>query len=191
MKIVLDPGHSGDAEPGACAAGLHEADLVLSITRRLRRRLLAAGHEVRLTRDRAIDDAELSWRAELANAWGAEVFISLHVNAALSPDAEGTEVYHFPGSVAGEALASAIQASLVAQLHTDDRGVKAANFAVLRETVCPAALIETAFVSNAADRALLSGAASQEAFTVAIAAGVAQYCSAGAARATCAEWALF
>ena len=89
MKIVLDPGHSGPFEPGACAAGFTEAELVLSIARRIRRRLLAAGHEVRLTRSGDIDDDGLSWRTELSNRWNADRFLSIHANSFSDTAARG------------------------------------------------------------------------------------------------------
>ena len=174
MKIVIDPGHSGPYEPGACAAGLTEADLVLSIARRLRRRLLAAGHEVKLTRCGDIDDDGLSWRAELANDWGADLFLSIHANSAVSASAHGTEVYHYPDSVPGERLARAIQSRIVSRLHTSDRGVKTARYQVLWETDCTAILIETAFISNSSDRALLTGPVSQEEIAIAIAEGISE-----------------
>lgn len=63
----------------------------------------------------------------------------------------------------------------MAELNTADRGVKEANFQVLRETDCPAALAEVAFLSNEADRALLTGYAGQLAAAVALAAGLADY----------------
>ena len=172
MKIVIDPGHSGPCEPGACAAGITEAEVVMQISRRLRRRLLAAGHEVKLTRSGDIDDDGLAWRAELANDWGADLFLSIHVNGVASTTAHGTEVYYYPGSEDGERLARAIQSRIITHLHTANRGVKIAHYQVLWETDCPAVLVETAFISNPADRILLTGPVSQEEFAIAIAEGI-------------------
>ena len=104
MKIVLDPGHSGPFEPGACAGGFTEAEIVLSIARRTCRRLLAAGHAVRLTRSGNIADADLAWRSDLANRWGADLFISIHANSAENPSAHGSEIWRYPGSAAGASL---------------------------------------------------------------------------------------
>ena len=142
MKIVIDPGHSGPIEPGACAAGVRECDVVLAIAKLFAEHLEDDGHEVLLTRTGEIESDDLAFRAELANANGADVFISIHTNSVGNPGAHGTEVYHYPGSVPGKLLAACLQERLVAGLGTVNRGVKAANFQVLRETDCPAALVE-------------------------------------------------
>lgn len=175
MKIVIDPGHSGPWEPGACAAGVRECDVVLAIAKLLTEQLYDAGHDVLLTRTGDIATDGLTFRAELANANEANVFVSIHANSAESPAAHGTEVYHYPGSAQGKQLATCLQSQLVAELGTADRGVKEANFQVLRETDCPAVLVEVAFISNEADRRLLTGYAGQLAAAVAIASGLADY----------------
>ena len=89
MRIAIDPGHSGPIEPGACAHGLKECDIVLSVARLLKDKL--TGHEVMLTRDGDVDNDELSWRAYESNQWGADIFISLHCNAFGDPAAHGAE----------------------------------------------------------------------------------------------------
>ena len=169
---MLDPGHSGPCEPGACAGGVTEAAVVLAIARLTVAQLRERGHTVRLTRDGDIDDDGLRWRAELANDWGADLFLSLHANSAANPAACGTEVWHFPGSRSGSRLARRVQRAIVRRLHTADRGVKPATYTVLSATACPAVLVETAFLSNAADRALLTDPARQADFAMAIAAAI-------------------
>ena len=175
MKIVIDPGHSGPVEPGACAAGVQECEVVLAIAKLLAERLYEENHDVLLTRTGDINTDDLALRAELANANQADVFISIHANSADRKTAHGTEVYHYPGSVRGQLLAACIQARLVAELKTADRGVKEANFQVLRETDCPAVLVEVAFISNEADRLLLTSYAGQLGVALAIASGVDAY----------------
>ena len=122
-----------------------------------------------------IESDDLAFRAELANANGADVFISIHTNSVGNPGAHGTEVYHYPGSVPGKLLAACLQERLVAGLGTVNRGVKAANFQVLRETDCPAALVEVAFISNEAERSLLTSYAGQLAAALAMVYGLADY----------------
>jgi len=175
MKIVIDPGHSGPVEPGACAAGVRECDVVLAIAKLLTNQLDEQGYEVLLTRTGDIATDDLAFRAELANVSGADVFVSIHANSAESPAAHGTEVYYYPGSLRGARLATYLQVRLVAELSTTDRGVKEANFQVLRETDCPAVLVEVAFISNEAERSLLTGYVGQLAAAVAIATGLADY----------------
>ena len=175
MKICIDPGHSGPFEPGACAGGFTEAALVMAIARFLEQELLLRGHEVRLTRDGPVADDELGWRAELANRWGADLYISIHCNSAARVEAEGTETFHYPGSAAGARLARAIQFHLCEALLTEDRGVKEENFQVLRETDCPAVLVECGFISNPIDRGMLSDALEQWRIAAAIAEAVADW----------------
>ena len=175
MKIVIDPGHSGACEPGACAAGVTEADVVLAIAEQLSHLLLAAGHSILMTRSGDCPLTGLKWRAQLANCWNASLFISIHANSFSDPSAHGSEVFYFEGSRYGRTLARLIQAELVRRLHTTDRGFKPATFTVLKETACPAVLVETAFLSNPEDRALLTAPGSQQLFAQAIAAAVAKY----------------
>lgn len=90
--IVLDPGHGGK-DPGAVANGLREKDLNLQIAKRLRDYLKEQGCRVRLTRE---DDRylKLSERTALANQWGADVFVSVHINALpAGRHARGVEIY--------------------------------------------------------------------------------------------------
>ena len=93
-KIVLDPGHGG-RDPGAIGAGgVAEKDIVLSVAKRLARKLRdELGVQVILTRhdDRFVP---LEDRAALANSEGADLFISLHVNASPNSEARGIETYY-------------------------------------------------------------------------------------------------
>ena len=175
LKIVLDPGHSGPFEPGACAGGVTEAGINLQIARYTCEEMKLHGYEVRLTRDDSIEDAELDWRAEMANSWGADLFLCLHCNAAQRIEAEGTETYHYPGSEPGERLARLIQYRLTDALLTEDRGVKSANYQVLRETDCPAVLIEFGFITNPVDRGMLTDPPEQWRMGAALAAAVDDY----------------
>ena len=180
MKICIDPGHSGPIEPGACAGGFTEAAVNLQVAHKLRRILVAAGHEVMLTREADVDNDGLSWRVEAAWRFGADIFISLHCNAAADPAAHGTEVFYFPTSEHGHALARCIQAALVKNCQTADRGAKTNDeWTVLVETSCPAVLVEMAFISNEKDRELLTDRFVQRQIAVGIANGVADYAKGG------------
>jgi len=175
MKICVDPGHSGPVEPGACAGGFSEAALVMAIARFLAQELQLRGHSVLLTRDGPVADDELDWRAALSNEWGADLFLSIHCNSAGRVEAEGTETYYYPGSEAGRRLAQAVQFRITDALLPEERGVKTANFQVLRETDCPAVLIECGFISNPIDRAMLADPLEQWRIAAAIAAAVADW----------------
>lgn len=176
--VVVDPGHSGPVEPGACAGGIKECDVVLVIATLLADCLSDEGYEVLLTRTGDISTDDLAFRAELANANQADLFVSIHANSVANIAAHGTEVYYYPGSTEGRRLAMGIQSRLVAALQTADRGVKAEDFQVLRATNCPAVLVEVAFLSHAGDRRCLTTYACQLAAALAINDGIADYFSA-------------
>ena len=92
-RIVIDPGHGG-YDPGAQTGELTESALVLDVARRLEARLAnETGIEVILTRRR---DAYMSLRArtEFANRVGADLFLSIHANAASDQRARGVETYY-------------------------------------------------------------------------------------------------
>lgn len=109
MRICIDPGHSGPAEPGACAAGFTEAAINLAIAFRLGSELAASGYDVIYTRAGDITNDSLAFRADIANEVLADCFLSIHCNAAESTAARGVEVYCYLGATAGRRLAACIQ----------------------------------------------------------------------------------
>ncbi len=180
MKICIDPGHSGPVEPGACAGGVTEAEVNLRVSKILARMLEKAGHKVKLTREKEIDNDDLTWRAEVAWQFCADIFISIHCNAAASPSAHGTEVWYYETSENAHALARCIQAALVDNCRTADRGAKSNDYyTVLQETSCPAVLVELAFLTNDQDREMLTDRFLQRQFAVGIVNGVDQYAKGG------------
>ena len=83
--VVIDPGHGGD-DYGARAFGLHEADLTLDLALRVRSSLLALRPDLQVVMTREDDTfVSLEQRAAMANAIGADVFVSIHLNAADEP----------------------------------------------------------------------------------------------------------
>ncbi len=188
MKVVIDPGHAGwNVDPGAVnsATGLQEADIALIVSRRVESLLLAAGHEVKLTRTdwEQPETDDMSARTSLSNDWGAELFISIHCNSAVSPNAAGYEVWTSPGNTQGDVLATSIFKQIAAEFPdrsgrtdlSDGDPDKESRFYVLVHTEAPACLVEMAFISNDGEAALLSDAAWQERYARAIARGVTDY----------------
>ncbi|HWL12123.1 MAG TPA: N-acetylmuramoyl-L-alanine amidase, partial [Ureibacillus sp.] len=152
--IVLDPGHGGK-DPGAVANGLREKDIVLSVGLYLRDYLKAAGVEVIMTRTSDVY-LTLDERVAIAKNSGADSFVSLHMNAAASTSASGTETY---SSTAGDSnrvnssakLSQFIQERLVDELGTRDRGEKNADYVVIYKNPLPSVLAEMGFLTNAAE----------------------------------------
>jgi N-acetylmuramoyl-L-alanine amidase len=174
MKICVDAGHGG-VDPGAIGLQpfrLEEKDVTLAVAFLLEEELVLRGHEVVMPRRQDRTLASLP-RAEFANRFEAELFLSLHANAAADPRVEGMEVFHFPGSKPGrEAAASILNHMLAAFPGHDNRGVREADFTVLRETAMPAVLVEMEFLTNPAQLRFLAHARSQRGLARAIAAGL-------------------
>jgi N-acetylmuramoyl-L-alanine amidase len=108
---VVDPGHGGEQEGAVAPGGLREKQIALQIARRLARRLARQGGRVILTRQ-ADETVPLAQRAALANAEGADLFLSIHLNAMPGPArarARGVETY-FLSADASDASAKAVAA---------------------------------------------------------------------------------
>lgn len=170
MKCFINPGHApnGDPDPGACGFGLRESDVAANVAALVQKYLEAAGVQTYL-----LQSDSLSAISTTSNAWGPDIFISIHCNSAAVERANGTETYRWFGSEKGYNLAYCIQRQLIESMDTTDRGVKEANFHVLRETDCTAVLVELAFISNEGDAELLRNR--QDDFARAIARGVTDY----------------
>ncbi|WP_019153155.1 N-acetylmuramoyl-L-alanine amidase [Robertmurraya massiliosenegalensis] len=148
VKFFIDPGHGG-SDSGAVGNGLREKDLNLAIALRIRSLLLNYENtEVRLSRDKDIF-VSLSERANMANSWGANYFMSIHIN---SGGGTGFETFiHSNSSSASISHQNVIHSAILSQVDMRDRGKKRANFAVLRQSSMPAILTENGFIDSTAD----------------------------------------
>jgi len=173
--VIIDPGHGG-ADGGAVGpSGLREADVALAIARLVRDALAGQGIPAVMTRN---DDATvpLEERPDLAQRNGGVVFVSIHVNASRSAGSAGTETYYkTPDS---QALARVVQSEVTQALGEPDRGVRTADFYVLANTPMPSVLVETAFITNPSEEAMLRDPAVQRRIADAIARAVAKYLAA-------------
>ena len=154
-RIVIDPGHGGP-DRGVVVAGVTEADLMWDLARRLEGRMAATGMEALLTRreDTCPTEAE---RAAFANAAGADLVLSLHVDANRSMHAEGIATFHFGNgsgitSTVGEALAGYIHRELTSRTAMLDLGTQARTWELLRLTRMPTVRIEIGYLTNMGDR---------------------------------------
>ena len=152
--FMLDAGHGG-SDSGAVYNGRLEKNDNLRITLAVGERLVRSGERVLYTRT---DDStvDLTYRSTMANSAGATYFVSFHRNSA-STVGRGVEVYYYTGLSAQSTaarMAAPVQDALVA-CGFHNRGVKQANFSVLRRTSMPAILVELAFINNEAENAKL------------------------------------
>ena len=176
-EVFLNPGHApnGHPDPGAVneETGLRESDVALAVGKSAASYLNAAGVETELLQSDSLYEI-----CETANSSDADIFVSIHCNAAEAEEANGTETWACTGSYRGSMLANCIQSQLVDALGTTDRGVKIATpgvngLYVLTNTDMPAVLVELAFITNPSDEEILASA--QDALARAVARGVTDY----------------
>ena len=182
--VVLDPGHGGSNEGAVGVAGIYERFITLDTAQALQERLTTQFPDLRVILTRTEDvDVGLSERTHLANVRDADVFISIHYNSTVNPEAHGLEVFYLaseepypPVPLADEdtvegpatgtvesilldlerdrlhqqsaALAAALHQPLVEHTGAFDRGVRQAQFRVLRGALMPAVVVEIGFLSH-------------------------------------------
>nr|WP_282706919.1 N-acetylmuramoyl-L-alanine amidase [Natroniella acetigena] len=174
-RVVIDPGHGG-RDPGAIGVtGLKEKEVALDISTRVDDLLYQAGINTLMTRR---DDSfvSLARRAEIANRFNADLFVSIHSNASYNSWANGLETYaHWNASQDNWALAWYVQDEILQRTNFTDHGLKAANFAVLRRTNLPAILVEAGFLSNPNDEEMLREPQFRQQVAEGIVAGIKRY----------------
>ncbi len=176
-KIFIDAGHGGP-DPGAVGNGVTEEYVNLNVARYLADELRSLGYEVMEYRTTPTENvladknADLRNRAQMANDWGADYFVSIHTNSSVNPTAQGAEAYVYRFGGEAERLAESILEAISDRLGSVNRGVFEANFAVLRRTRMPAVLVELGYLTNATEALNLNSPAWQRAVAEAIAVGI-------------------
>lgn len=174
--IVVDAGHGG-YDGGAVYEGICEKDINLSVALKLEKVLKERGYKVVMTRstDKFV---KLRNRAYIANSSGADLFVSLHANAAANaPYFAGVYTYRCPGSSRGLKLANAIQSEVCAKTGAINRGVLSEKFYVVTATTMPAVLVEMGFMSNHNELMKLIDSTYQDKIVDGIAQGIDDYLS--------------
>ncbi|MCE1247117.1 MAG: N-acetylmuramoyl-L-alanine amidase family protein [Firmicutes bacterium] len=162
MIICIDPGHGG-SDPGACnhKLGVYEHNITLDVAKRLKELLHKEGWTIAMTRNTnrdvtypgSPDYEELGARVDVANDIKAQVFVSIHINAASNTSVNGISTYWY--KISDRALASSIQSSLINGTGRRNLGVRRERFHVLRRSKMPSVLVELCFISNPAEAKLL------------------------------------
>lgn len=195
--VVLDAGHGG-SDQGAARSGICEKHITLSLALAVRKMLQQRGVETHLTRngDRSMSLAD---RCAYARRNQADVFVSIHLNSAVSSKAAGIETHILPpagqpitaspAARAADAIAYngnkhdganlllgyMLQKSLLKYSGAEDRGVRRSRFYVGKYASCPAALVECGFVSNPREAKRLLTAEYQDKIAQALAEGILAY----------------
>ena len=176
-RVAIDPGH-GDHDPGAIGVGgVLEKDVVLEIAQLVYLRSLSYPQlDVRLTR-RSDVFLSLSERIGAANAWDADVYVSIHANSYSDRDVAGIETMIDKSQEWGsdsDRLAQLLQDRLVQATGSRDRGVKQATL-YLRSAEMPSALVELGFLTNPLEADALQRLSVQTAMADAILEGIVRF----------------
>ena len=173
MKVFLGVGHGG-SDPGAVANNVKEKDLNLSIALACRDELEKHGVAVKMSRAKDENDP-IGDEVKECNAYGPDFAVDIHNNAG---GGDGGEVFYHHGGGKGKTLAENILAEIV-KTGQNSRGIKTRvnsqgkdYYAFIRNTSCPAVIVECAFVDNATDLQILSTEDKRKAMGVAIAKGI-------------------
>lgn len=182
MKIVVDAGH-GPQTPGKRTPddSMREFHFNSVVARYVRTGLLEyEGVQTMYTHaDDGSRDVTLKDRTAAANKWGADLLVSIHANAMGSGwgAARGIETFVYTTKPASSvAVAKAVQRQLIAATGLFDRGVKAENLHMVRESHCPAILVECGFMTNRTEAELLKSDVYRRKCAAAIVAGIAEAC---------------
>ena len=170
-KVFIDAGHGGK-DNGSSHNGYLEDVLNLQIAQKLKNKLINEGFEVEMSRN---NDTYLSLsdRTIKSNNSDANIFISIHQNAASTTSANGIETYYLGDK--NKKLANAIHKSIINSTNANDRNIREANFQVLRDNKKTSILLECGFISNPSEAYKLNTAEYQNKLVDGIVLGVKKY----------------
>lgn len=183
--ITIDPGHGGSDSGAVGPNGYTEKEGTFAISQKVASILNQSGAKVVMTRDSDVDvygpnasaRNELQARVNVGNNANSDIFVSIHCNAFVNPAANGTQTFYYGSSYQGQRLAQSIQEKMIEANGLRDRGISTCNFYVVKHSYMPAVLIETAFITNYDEEALLSDDEWQTTMAKAIAEGINEYFS--------------
>lgn len=175
-KIGIDDGHGYETAGKRTPDGYHENYFNEKVKKYLIPELKRNGFSV-VDCSPMTSDNSLADRCKRANSANVNIFVSIHANAYGTGwnNADGVETYYYPGSGNGQRLASLVQNELLKGTKQDNRGVKSANFYVLRNTAMVAILVEAAFMTNKKEAELLKSAKFQKETAQDICRGICKY----------------
>lgn len=194
QKVVIDAGHGGQ-DGGASKGEVIEKDITLAIAQHVAKELKKKGATVVMTRTQdgdVIDEhapsekfgtmrerkkQDIFLRKDIVEKEKPDIFITIHANAIPETKWRGAQVfYHKEGHAESEILAKSIQESIRSNLkNTDREALSIKQIYLLKKVGVPAALVETGFISNDEERALLTDKKYQEKMGDAIVEGIEAY----------------
>lgn len=153
LFVLIDPGHGGSDTGAIGKNGVLEKSLNLELSIAIKNELKKHGFQVALTRKHDVK-LSLKEREDIINNYYPDLVISVHHNSCNNPKVSGVETFYFlpfgPTKIGfiSYQYAHKVQAALHEATVSPNRGVKSANFRLLRNSVVPAILIEAGFISN-------------------------------------------
>ena len=175
-SVVIDPGHGGSDSGAVGIDGLKETDVVLDVSKIVRKLLLEKGVSVKMTRNNEVE-VDLSPRVALANKTNTDIFVSIHANASRGKKRyiNGIETFYYSGW-RGRLLAEKIQKEILkVSPGSPDRGVRRGRYFVIKRTNMPAVLAEIGFVTGRLDARRLEKRIHRKRVAFAIAKGILEY----------------
>lgn len=182
-KVFIDPGHGG-SDPGASGHGVIEAPAALAVSRLIEQEV-ARYCDVKMSRNNNSEGPSLTQRANMANRWGADIFVSIHFNSATpSPTSKGLEVWHSFRGGRGRRLAVAIDKRLRECTPLGSRGLKSREsrkypgqdyYTVIQATNMPAVICELGFLNDVGDAAYVASKTGQVSLARGVAQGILDY----------------
>lgn len=171
-RVIIDPGHGGK-DKGSHRGSVYEKDLALKVALKVEAKLKKKGIPVTMTR-RSDIFVSLQKRSAIANRYRNPVFVSIHFNAHTNHRYHGVETYYYGAQ--GQKLAAHIHLRLLSKLKIRNRDTRQRkDLAVLRQTRCPAVLIECGYISNTYERRRAQRASYQDSCAEAITEGIFAY----------------
>lgn len=169
-KVFIDPGHGGIDSGAVGVDNLLEKDINLSVAKKVEFLLKTQNLEIKLSRT-SDTEVSLDERTKAANSWDAYCYVSIHCNA-YNESTKGVETFSY--STATNDFAKYVHDEIITSgAYTVNRGLKTANFYVLKYTTMRACLIEMAFIDNVDDSKIL--VQKQDDLALAITKGICKY----------------
>ena len=189
--IVIDPGHGG-IDSGTNKDGILEKEVNLAIAKKLKAILKEKGYQVIMTREEDISlehlsnaggsrhKRDLNARVNIINNSNAQLFVSIHVNCNLKrPATDGAIVFYSDKYEQNKTLAYCIQRSLNNMVVNGKKRTthdpQQSKYYILINSQVPGVIVETAFISNPAEKELLLKDEFHEQLAESIAYGIAEY----------------
>ena len=152
MKVCINAGHCPGKDSGAVGKISKEVNLNRAIALEVCKQLDNLGIDVVF-----VQEQSLATVCRIANSEKADVFVSIHCNAAENKSANGTETFYWTSDTKSRTLANCVQNRLLDALRTRNRGLKDGTWLyVLKHTAMPAILTEVGFISNEKEERLIN-----------------------------------